>query len=192
MKKFVLLAAGFAFSILPTVKAQENPPTVESKTGFVQIQEMYQAGAFVDFSEVKTMTSGRCFRSQTPTKPEPALLIAMTETVTSDGGLTIPPKLSDRFWTYTSYVSYSPDFFDEMSSSEIAELEKLMKKDFSEYSEAKREDKNLLSIYREGNGALRARKFENDIVALMTIIKDENQYKAGEVYFACYYFKKIK
>lgn len=163
--------------------------TVETR--FSDLVQRFETAATPTRNEIKGWWSGRCFYPKTPDAAENALLVGTSELIGGSQGPLYPPREAYKI-IHLVWTGKSADVYDEPSREIIDSVAGLLSNGgLTGVSEAVETQGSLASSNTPGNLEWRIRKngpyfFEESI-----ILRTNNDYKAGEIFAACYYFKKI-
>jgi hypothetical protein len=159
-----------------------------------QVMERYNSGTDPEFTSMIGWWTGRCYLNTSPSSPFGVLMVAAetSESVGDDNGPQFPPKVTlTKRMALVGHIYNSPAFFDEMTEEKKQSI-----RDF----ETSGEFKNLVATSIDGSwntdnvdGNLRytLRKNGDYFYGPATLLKDSGENKAGSVFAACYFFKKV-
>ncbi|MFC1521204.1 hypothetical protein ACFL6Y_02220 [Elusimicrobiota bacterium] len=175
--------------------AQQNGPVSESEQDtsyFSQLKGMYEKGSLPTTKELKGWFAGRCYWGNYPDRAAGGILMGVRKKRTKQNGPLFPPY---EFKLMTFYdTSDNPDIYDNMTDKDKCEMAEMADPLFSGHELVKEIDASLMtrSLDPEAIAEFRVRKYEDYFVEIGIALKDVQGIKTGEIFMACYYFKKVR
>lgn len=162
---------------------------------FDMLTSYFQTGDLPTPTQLAGNWSGRCY-SKTNEKPQASLLTAheVTHTSNQSEGPLFPPEVSKTFnlATVQSYgLGDAPDLFDSMGPRLKVMLNSfLLSSEFKDLVSSV-EDRSLVSRNEQANAKYVVRKYQNYFLVQLLVLQDVANFKSGDIYQICYYFKKV-
>jgi len=180
-----------------TQTVSESPTTQNGEPSrYSQLLLNFSSGKLPLPSTLEGAWSGRCYFRATPNEPRPMILAGKTISKNSDedNGPLFPPPSPSTFLSVALVTIPGvtrPDGFDQLTDEDRRLLETLIgRKDFAKYA-ATADSGSVVSQNNGGNLKYLIRSYKNYFIAEAAVVHDETPYKAGQIYSACYFFKKI-
>lgn len=187
----VALAGIGVLSVRPDAednKAISSLTDVADESYFQQLQKLYALGTSPSKEDLTGWFAGRCYKHGSPSRPEGALLTGVQKVVGDDNGPLFPQKSDFRI---ASLTSSRVDYFDHLTTDKELEIDSLVSSIFGKLTTAVEIDGALVSKHETSNFEYRVRKYNAFFIGSMALLKDYRDLKSGDVYGACYYFKKV-
>jgi hypothetical protein len=198
----LLLSSGsFAgeFKAIDLDNQQPVPPATSAPSYYDNLNGYFTNGLMPSFSEIQGIWSGRCYNATTPNEPKGMLLMAdFVTTLPADNGnngpLFPPPPPTTSFnMALGSRGDEAADTWDNPTPAALGEVKAYMDSPDFRSMVANYQNGSIVSNNEAGGLQFLIRKFSNYFVAQNIILRDDpaSQVKAGTVFAACYFFKKI-
>lgn len=216
MKKLVLLSfliSSYAFAgmqpmsvgSLPLTKTvitnAADPVSFDGDSRYNSLMNYFAAGMQPSMAEVEGWWSGRCYSKTAMNEPKGQLLVATNVTKlppdsTGNGPLFPAPAPTTTFnmavISHYNGQGAEAERYDNLSVSDRADVENFVKSDADFQNMAARiENGSLASDNTTGNLRFVLRRYSNYFVVENVIIGNDGVNVAGDVFAACYFFKKV-
>lgn len=175
----IIIGSSLAYS------GTESQLFAENVSYFDQLSEYFAKADVPTLDELSGWHSGRCYQNLKPNQPRAALAVLVEENGGNDDGPLFPNVKYIYPFDYTT-----PSQFDSYTSDVEALVQSTLNSGI-EITPAEVVDGSYISKYEFGNLVYRVRKGKDYLFMIHTVIKDLYPFKAGDIFAACYLFKKI-
>jgi hypothetical protein len=164
-------------------------------TIYSQIMDFYNAGTEPQFTDAMGWWTGRCYHAGSQNRAYGSMLAAVENTlvVGDDNGPAFPPSITHyrNLMFYGNSGEFAAKYFDELTDYQRNEISNGLKTPEIMSMIANNSGGSLISMDVPNNVTYSVRKNGEYFYGITSALHDRGEVKAGFVYEACYYFKKI-
>lgn len=182
-----------------SVTSENGPETFTSiHTQYDALLEFHEAGQLPAEEAMQGLWTGRCYLQSNPSKPFGMVLAArrfLRREVTEDHGPAFPAPapeyvLNFGLFNHSGHREVA-NRYDNLSPQDRFDMERIYTSPYFLNMVSRVENNARLSEYREGNLRYSLRQYKEYFVVLATVLRSSGEYVGGEVFNACYFFKKV-
>jgi len=198
--RLVALAALLSLAqSLGAATTENGPETFTSiHTQYDALLEFFEAGQLPNEESMVGLWTGRCYLQSNPSKPFGMVLAArrfLRREVTEDHGPAFPAPapqyvLNFGLFNHSGHRELA-NRYDNLSPQDRMDMERIYTSPFFLNMVSTVVDNARESEYREGNLRYSLRQHKGYFVVIARVLRSSGQYIEGDIFNACYFFKKV-